>query len=1095
MSSSIFNYRTTDPCLELPDSRAHRDYEIVVFPTGLRCLLISDSSSHNVAASMTVGSGSFDDPLEINGLAHLCEHLVVLGGPQTRLRQVVTNSGGSMNAYTGSDQTSFAFEISSHAKEDKHEDLFILDSLLPILASYAQKMKFVPACINNEIKSVHEEHLLNTSNMDKILWHGLRLLALDQHPFSRFATGNSATLSKVSAKTLISELSYYHASQFVHENMAVVIKGPQSVNHLRKVALNSFFKDASSEENANSGSKRTVSKKGAIFDFSQENLLVIKDGDTQRIRICFPMFSEHEAVPTSTQTLLCNLIGNESVDSLCYHLLKTTQYAENVFVHTQEICRDHHLLFIDIGTTKQGMKRVLTVIQMVFHFLENVLLEMPDSELDSIIDEYSLVEQVQFKNRKIPTSLLDEIVSCSEYLQSHKHSLAHIFKNGNFHEIGNSPEIKKTVERYMCRERALIQIVDASFTNLHQFSKINPDIVKDPYFGFEYAKLCYDFSKLPEQPALQPKICHPLGTLRTVAYSLLESRPQQMTTKYRHLKLAESPPQLWCSEDNIQVWTHAQGEGAEVTAHICFKGVSADAENLVGIEILASIVGKKLQFSLYNLVSLGCSWGLYVNVNGAPSIMVSASGPEVLACNVLKMIMNELVTCLESIADCSYQDIKQARVLLRRTYEEYANSGGVKLVFVMASMLFDEGLISPADRIKALELIDTDRVTLLATQMLASHCFTSVFVSGNVSENTLLNVREHCTWTSCHGPINTPNHPISGYVLPAGKSYELAIKGPPGDALAVVYYYIQMGERSDLKTYAMAKLAESVLSALAFDELRMKRNLGYGIFTGMRMFKKTFGLQITIPTGQHSCEYVVEQIEEFLVILEKSVTRISDLEFLKLKQNLLDTVDEPAGDDAASNMFANLQPVHGSDGYGDDETHKLHWNNMEQVLNNTYNFGGKACEERLDTVFLKNLSLKDFGRFFHMRICSRSLLRSVLVMCKKAEEMPRNQKVQILAKILLERLHESGLILPEESLVKELEMCRDLDTLKDLSLERHFTGLGQAMKYKAFKLKLKVGGVLQKFAARLAQPKYNYGAVRETFYAIEDIQRKCHLVE
>ena len=79
--------------------------------------------------------------------------------------------------------------------------------------------------------------------------------------------------------------------------------------------------------------------------------------------------------------------------------------------------------------------------------------------------------------------------------------------------------------------------------------------------------------------------------------------------------------------------------------------------------------------------------------------------------------------------------------------------------------------------------------------------------------------------------------------------------------------------------------------------------------------------------------------------------------------------------------------------------------------------------------------------------------------------------------------------------MKELEKCRDLDTLKDLSLERHFTGLGQAMKYKAFKLKLKVGGVLQKFAARLAQPKYNHGAVRETFYAIEDIQRKCHLVE
>ena len=49
--------------------------------------------------------------------------------------------------------------------------------------------------IMGEINSINEEHQLNITDDDKILYHGLRLLSNINHPFNKFATGNKSTLS------------------------------------------------------------------------------------------------------------------------------------------------------------------------------------------------------------------------------------------------------------------------------------------------------------------------------------------------------------------------------------------------------------------------------------------------------------------------------------------------------------------------------------------------------------------------------------------------------------------------------------------------------------------------------------------------------------------------------------------------------------------------------------------------------------------------------------------------------------------------------------------------------------------------------------
>ena len=56
-----------------------RTYKYVLLPNDLKCLLISDVSTNVSAAALNVQVGSFYDPDELPGLAHLCEHAIFMG--------------------------------------------------------------------------------------------------------------------------------------------------------------------------------------------------------------------------------------------------------------------------------------------------------------------------------------------------------------------------------------------------------------------------------------------------------------------------------------------------------------------------------------------------------------------------------------------------------------------------------------------------------------------------------------------------------------------------------------------------------------------------------------------------------------------------------------------------------------------------------------------------------------------------------------------------------------------------------------------------------------------------------------------------------
>jgi secreted Zn-dependent insulinase-like peptidase len=61
---------------------------LIMLPNGMEALLIHDATTDRSSASMDVRVGHLNDPEDLQGLAHFCEHLMFMG---TEKVSIMTN--------------------------------------------------------------------------------------------------------------------------------------------------------------------------------------------------------------------------------------------------------------------------------------------------------------------------------------------------------------------------------------------------------------------------------------------------------------------------------------------------------------------------------------------------------------------------------------------------------------------------------------------------------------------------------------------------------------------------------------------------------------------------------------------------------------------------------------------------------------------------------------------------------------------------------------------------------------------------------------------------------------------------------------------
>jgi insulysin len=97
------------------------EFKSSLLQNGLKLILIRDPNATKAAASLYIGAGSMNEPPNMNGLAHLLEHVVFSGNAkypqQDFFETYAASNGGGVSAYVGMDHTHYAISCLPDAIE------------------------------------------------------------------------------------------------------------------------------------------------------------------------------------------------------------------------------------------------------------------------------------------------------------------------------------------------------------------------------------------------------------------------------------------------------------------------------------------------------------------------------------------------------------------------------------------------------------------------------------------------------------------------------------------------------------------------------------------------------------------------------------------------------------------------------------------------------------------------------------------------------------------------------------------------------------------------------------------------------------------
>ena len=180
---------------------------------GLRVFLTSSPKVSQSGAALSVGAGSFDDPAEYPGLAHLCEHMILRGkekcNGKEELCNYVTLHGGEFQGLTRAQTTNFIFTIQSQ----------YFDKALFLFSKLFTKPVFDEDSLKAELKIVNEEHALDLQKEMNTILFLLKYISRKEHRFHRFNSGNNETLNK---KGLLSKLKQFYSEKYSANKVSII---------------------------------------------------------------------------------------------------------------------------------------------------------------------------------------------------------------------------------------------------------------------------------------------------------------------------------------------------------------------------------------------------------------------------------------------------------------------------------------------------------------------------------------------------------------------------------------------------------------------------------------------------------------------------------------------------------------------------------------------------------------------------------------------------------------------------------------------------------------------------------------------------------
>ena len=168
-------------------------------PNGLRVVSHTMRRVETVSVGVFVNAGTRNEKVEVNGVAHLLEHMAFKGTKRRSAMDIATEIeavGGHLNAYTTRESTAY------YAKVLKEDAALAVD----ILADILQNSVFDPAELKRERGVILQEIGQAHDTPDDVIFDHSQTVAFPDQPLGRPVLGDAARVKKMPRQAIVDYL-------------------------------------------------------------------------------------------------------------------------------------------------------------------------------------------------------------------------------------------------------------------------------------------------------------------------------------------------------------------------------------------------------------------------------------------------------------------------------------------------------------------------------------------------------------------------------------------------------------------------------------------------------------------------------------------------------------------------------------------------------------------------------------------------------------------------------------------------------------------------------------------------------------------------
>ncbi|MCV2885596.1 insulinase family protein [Aestuariibacter sp. AA17] len=795
-------------------------YKLLQLNNGLDVLLVHEPNSKRTTAAMTIAAGHFSDPVECQGLAHLLEHMLFLGSRNfnepNNLNQFVSQHGGNINAWTGTEHTSFHFDVMSN---ELRESLARFSDMLfyPL---------FQEALIDKEIHSIDAEFKLKQKDDLRRLYQVHKETSNPQHPFSKFSVGNSEVFRQFPITELKQKLINFHQKNFVTNNMKLCVISGLSLENLKsevEIAFNDVKTSAPLPE-LELPNLYTESQVGIKI-----NIQPIKQ--TKRLIVSFALPNTDKYYRSKPSSVLSHLLGDEGKHSLLAYL-KSKNWATSLGAGGGIQGSNFKDFNINMQLTELGVKHQNDIIEAIFSTIALISKEIPTQLWR--LEEKAKLSQLAF-----------------DYSDSGKATDLATQWSSNLFE---SPK-----EHVVARDYLLDRLDIKPIQYCLSFMTPENMRVKRIYEGLETDKIANWYNT--------PYKTIPLSTEELAQFSRPKDIPEiqlpepniyiPSSTKLIPPTSDFANPVRISRGDGMDVW-FAQDNKFNQPKGDCYLAFDCKATDL-GIYTAAqkrmwiSCLMEHFNDDFYHAGIAGLNFRIYPHQAG---FSIHTNGFSQHQLTLFKNLLERIQTDSETALDTYFDKVKIRQI---QSLQNALLNKPINRLFSHLSELLQRYNFGSKQMLEAVK--DTSRGAMSNfPSILFSEMYLETLLHGNWSyeeaETFTQDLRERNPSANIGLKLNR-----DVVDLRAQSRLVYQVSSEEEESAVVIYFQAPGFTESSV---AMSILLEQIIAAPFFNYMRTEKQLGYLVGTGYMPFNQHPGITLYIQSPNAGASSLVDEIEQFL---------------------------------------------------------------------------------------------------------------------------------------------------------------------------------------------------------------------------------------